>query len=353
MNITDKLEFIKDKPARNRIVMPPMDTLMAEDGFANDFHIQHYGSRSYGGVGTIIVESTAVSEKGKIRDRDLGIWKDEHIVNLKKVSDVIKLGGSLAGIQINHAGAKADLPIPTEGVTNYFARYGHKDLVMLSKDDFKRIEEDFVQAARRAKEAGFDFIEIHGAHGYLLSEIISRIMNEVSPNENIIERASLVISIAKRIKEEIKIPVGIRISFDDHEETGMKLEEFKPLVEELDKYVDYFHVSSGEVLGHINIKQVISDAGTKIFRLPLAKEIKKWTSKPLIIVGNIVSREDVNLVLESEIDAVAIGKELLFNPNHVINNLISADEMDDSYHWNQNIWFDIKKYKAFKEKDSK
>lgn len=175
MNINDKLEIVTKKPARNRIVMPPMDTLMAEDGFANDFHIQHYGARAYGGVGTIIVESTAICENGRIREKDLGIWKDEHIAGLVKITNIVKKAGAVIGIQLNHAGAKSVLNMPTIGVTNHFDYLNQKQLQFASLQDLQEIKSYFVSAAKRAKQANFDFIELHAAHGYLLSELISKL----------------------------------------------------------------------------------------------------------------------------------------------------------------------------------
>lgn len=350
MKLTDQFEFIKGKPARNRIVMPPMDTLMANDGFANEFHIQHYGARSYGGTGTIIIESTAVAENGRIRAKDLGLWKDEHIEPFKRIVKAIKMGGALAGVQLNHAGAKAELDIPTVGVTKYYDYLDQTKFSLLTIEQLATIKTSFVNAAKRAKIAGFDFIELHAAHGYLLSEILSKNINQVTNDQDILKRAKIIIEIVDEISKEVKIPIGIRLSISDHSKGGMEVEDFISLLKALENKVIYFHISSGEVINRPDIAKVIKEAGTKLFRIPLALKVKAAVSTPVIVVGNFASRKDVDDACSLGIDGVAIGREQLFNPNIVVNSLLTADEIDEKlYHWNNNIWFNYKNYKILKD----
>lgn len=347
MNISDKLEIVVGKPARNRIIMPPMDTLMAEDGFVNDFHIQHYGARAYGGVGTIIVESTAVCQNGRIREKDLGIWKDEHIAGLSRIADIIKKAGAIPGIQLNHAGAKAQLDIPTIGVTNHFDYLNQKQLQFASLQDLEKIKNDFVDAAKRAKQANFDFIELHAAHGYLLSELISKNLNELIKSDDILIRSKLILDIVKEIKAKVNIAIGIRISFTDYVSEGMELIEYKSLVKALEKDLAYFHVSSGETIARVRMADVVEELGTKLFRLPIAVQVKKWTEKPVVVVGNFETINDVNQALDANIDGIAMGRALLYNPNLVITNLLSVEQVDKTnYHWNDNLWFNFQDYKA-------
>ncbi|MBE4704383.1 oxidoreductase [Spiroplasma platyhelix] len=350
MKLTDKFEFIKNKPARNRIVMPPMDTLMANDGFANEFHIQHYGARSYGGTGTIIIESTAVQENGRIREKDLGLWKDAHIEPFKHVVKAIKLGGALAGVQLNHAGAKAELKINTVGATNFYDYIDQTNFSLLTVEQLADIKTSFIKAAKRAQEAGFDFVELHAAHGYLLSEILSKKINEVTNDQDILKRAKIIIEIVDAINQDIKIPVAIRFSISDHSNDGMKVEDFVPLLKALENKVVYFHISSGEVISRVDIPKVIQEAGTKLFRIPLALKVKQAVATPVIAVGNFDSRKDVDSAISLGIDAVAIGREHLFNPNIVVNTLLTTEEVDEKlYHWNNNIWFNYKGYKTLKD----
>lgn len=350
MKITDKFEFIKGKPARNRIVMPPMDTLMATDGFANEFHIQHYGARSYGGTGTIIIESTAIQENGRIREKDLGLWKDEHIEPFKSVVKTIKMGGALAGIQLNHAGSKAELNMPTVGVTKYYSYLDQRQLSILTISELEDIKNSFVDSARRAKAAGFDFVELHAAHGYLLSEIISKNVNEVTNNPDILKRAKIIIDIFDEINQKVQIPTGIRFSITDYSDEGMKEADFIPLLKALESKASYFHISSGEVIKRADVPKAMKEAGTKLFRVPLATKIKEVVSIPVIVVGNFISRADADYALNLGIDAIAIGREQIFNPNLVVNSLLTSEEIDENlYHWNNNIWFDYKRYKVLKD----
>ncbi len=347
MKITDKFEFIKDKPARNRIIMSPMDTLMADDGYANDFHIQHYGARAYGGVGTIIVESAAVSSEGRIRSKDIGIYKDAHIESLSRIAKIIKMGGALAGIQLNHAGAKSEITGQTRlGVgSSYYKYLDQSQLNIVGDKDIKIIENKFVKAALRAKKAGFDFIELHAAHGYLLNEFINPFLNEINNSKDILIRSEIILNIVKRIKKEVKIAMGIRISFHDHTTSGMIPKDFLPLIKALEPYIDFFDISSGETLKKVPISEIINKEKNKIYRINWAKEIRKMTFKPLIIAGNINCREDVDFVLSNKINAASIGRELLLNPSLVLTNLLNSEEVNNSlYLWNNNPWFDYSRY---------
>lgn len=339
--IEDKLVLTDKLVARNRVVMPPMDTLMSEDGFANDFHIQHYGARAYGGVGAIIVESTAVSEEGKIRPKDLGLWKDEHIAPLAKVASIAKKANAIIGVQLNHAGAKADeSPIETFGPTNYYTHIKRSSYHLMNESDLAKVENDFVSAAKRAKTAGFDFIEIHGAHGYLINQLLHPVLNEVFKANDVIERAQFLIRIIDRIATEVNIPTGIRFSITDHDENGVDEEYYLPLIKLLNDKVIYFNISSGEAISSANVGKLIAEKGTKMFRIDAAKKVKAVTNKPVITGGNASSKEDIQEVLDAGIDAVFVGRELLFNSNLVVTDLVTiTEDTAGEYHWNNNIWY--------------
>ncbi|MEZ4605883.1 MAG: hypothetical protein R2865_03515 [Deinococcales bacterium] len=178
---------------KNRIAVSPMCQYSAQDGFANDWHLVHLGSRAVGGAGLIIAEATAVSPEGRISPQDLGLWQDEQIDMLKRISSFIHEQGSVAGIQIAHAGRKASTKRPWDGMGNALAQDGgwqpvapsalpfsEKALMpfALELEGIERIKQAFVSAALRANEAGFKVLEIHGAHGYLLHEFLSPLSNQ-------------------------------------------------------------------------------------------------------------------------------------------------------------------------------
>lgn len=339
--VKDRLVLTNKLVARNRIVMPPMDTLMSEDGMANDFHIQHYGARAYGGVGTIVVESTAVAEEGKIRPRDLGIWKDEQIAPLAKVAIIAKQANAIIGIQLNHAGAKAeDSPIETFGPTNYYSHIRRTKYRLMNENDLAKVENDFVSAAKRAKAAGFDFVEIHGAHGYLINQLLHPVLNEVFGANDVVERAQFLIRIIDRIAAEVDIPTGIRFSITDHDVNGVDEEYYLPLIKLLSDKVIYFNISSGEAISSANIGKLIAEKGTKMFRIDSAKKVKAVTNKIVFTGGNASTKKDVQEVLDAGIDAVFVGRELLFNPNLVVTDLIEiSEDREKDYHWNNNVWY--------------
>ncbi|WP_338983167.1 hypothetical protein [Spiroplasma endosymbiont of Othius punctulatus] len=349
--INDKTELIKGIKSRNRIVMPPMDTLMATDGFVNDFHIQHYGARAYGGIGTIIIESTAVSSEGRIRQNDLGLWKDEQIEGYKRIALLAHQAGSIIGAQLNHAGAKAELEELTMGTTNFYSYLDQKNFRLTTEKDLQRIENDFVKASMRAKTSGLDFVELHAAHGYLLNEILHPTLNEINKQNNMVDRSKMIIEILKRIKEEVDIPVGIRLSVsDDLNSSKLKIEDFKPFIEAIEEYVDYFHISSGSTIGARNQVEITPKPTTKMFRIPYAEQVMKWTKKNVITVGNYNTIEDINYALSKNIPYIAIGREALYNPNLLINSLLTSDQMsDEDYHWNKNPWFNPKQYTKLME----
>ncbi|QEH61215.1 NADPH2 dehydrogenase [Spiroplasma chinense] len=345
--INDKVELIKNLTSRNRIVLPPMDTLMADDGFVSDFHIQHYGARAYGGVGTIIIESTAVSSEGRIRPRDLGLWKDEHIEGFKRIAKLSHDAGAVVGVQLNHAGAKAELEGKIYGATNFYQISLTSDYSLVNEIESERIKQSFVSAAKRAKTAGLDFVEIHAAHGYLLNQFIHPKLNNVIESDNILERAKIILEIVKEIKENISIPVGIRLSLgDDVENTGFQPKEFEPLIKALDPFVEYFHISSGGTIG-VKPPSENNNIESRLYKVPYAELVLKWTKKNVITVGEFKTREDVEYALNKNIPFIAIGREQIFNPNLVINSLLKKEELEKgTYHWNNNPWFNPKDYSS-------
>jgi 2,4-dienoyl-CoA reductase-like NADH-dependent reductase (Old Yellow Enzyme family) len=186
---------LKDISLRNRIAVAPMCQYQAEDGFVNDWHLSHYASLARGGAGLVIVEATAVSPEGRITPGCTGLWKDEQIADMARVATSIKTAGAVAGIQIGHAGRKASANLPWEGDDHIseddprgwetlapsaiaFGENLPKIPKEMSLSDIDRVKADFVAAARRAKDAGFEWLELHFAHGFLASSFFSAYANK-------------------------------------------------------------------------------------------------------------------------------------------------------------------------------
>ena len=177
---------------KNRLVVAAMCQYSSIDGFASDWHLVHLGTRAVGGASLVMTEATAVSPEGRISPEDLGIWKDEHITKLRQITDFIHTQGALAGIQLAHAGRKASTMVPWKGRTQLTPSTGGWNTVApsalpfngsdespmeLTRSQIERLVEAFEEGTRRAIEAGFDVIEIHGAHGYLIHQFLSPLSN--------------------------------------------------------------------------------------------------------------------------------------------------------------------------------
>ncbi|MCW2950495.1 MAG: namA, partial [Thermoleophilia bacterium] len=184
---------IRGVTLRNRIAISPMCQYSATDGVANDWHLVHLGSRAAGGAGLVIAEATAVAPEGRISPSDLGIWSEEHIAPLARIADYMHARGAAAGIQLAHAGRKASTDVPWRGGTTLDSAHGgwpvvgaspipydsaHQQPHELSVPEIELLVEQFAQAARRAVTAGFDVLEIHAAHGYLLNTFLSPLSNQ-------------------------------------------------------------------------------------------------------------------------------------------------------------------------------
>ncbi|MGN6640819.1 MAG: NADH:flavin oxidoreductase/NADH oxidase, partial [Mucilaginibacter sp.] len=244
---------IKDIEFKNRIMVSPMCEYSSTDGFANDWHLVHLGSFAVGGASLVITEATAVSPEGRISPGDLGIWKDEHIEKLKQITDFIHQHGAAAGIQLAHAGRKASHQVPWEGGKQIpsNAEAGWKTLAPsaiafteaeeapeeLDKAGIEKIKADFKAATKRAVEAGFDVIEIHGAHGYLIHEFYSPLSNHRTDEyggsfEN---RIRLLLEVVDSVKEVWPNgnPLFVRISSTDWTEGGWTADDSSALAEVL------------------------------------------------------------------------------------------------------------------------
>lgn len=305
---------LKNIQLKNRVVMPPMCMYSAnQQGEVNNFHIVHYGTRALGGVGLIIQEATGIMPNGRITDQDLGIWDDHHVKGLKKIVEIIHEHGSVAGIQINHAGrkAKVDHPIGPSAIT-YGGDYATPQEMTLN--DIKDVVKAFGQAARRANEAGYDLLEIHGAHGYLLFQFLSPLSNKRTD-----QYKDGKVFLKEVMEEVVKYwpkdkVLALRVSAYEYIEGGITPDTISEAINSVkDLGLDLIDVSSG---GNVLVK-INAYPG---YQLDLAKRVKELTHLPVIGGGLITDlRMAEHAISSRRADLVYLGRELLRNPYIVIN----------------------------------
>lgn len=310
---------IKDLELKNRIVMPPMCTYSSDDeGMIKNFHMVHYGSRAIGGVGLIIVEATAVVPNGRISSRDLGVWSDDHTPRLKSLVGQTRSSGAKIGIQLAHAGRKCTsndeyivAPSPI--------RFDEDSKVPreLDIDEIKELVISFTEAARRADEAGFDVIEIHAAHGYLIHEFLSPITNKRTDEYggSLENRTRFLKDILTSIKKiwPVEKPIFVRVSADDYTEGGIDVDEMVKIINETKDNIDMVHVSTG---GLVNAKFDIYPG----YQVQHSEAIKKQCDIPTIAVGLIKEFDHIEEILyHNRADLVALGRPLLRNPYFILN----------------------------------
>ena len=290
---------IKNIELKNRIVVSPMCQYSSEDGFANDWHLVHLGSRAVGGAALVFTEATAISPEGRISAKDLGIWKDEHIIFLKKITDFIEKQGSIAGIQIAHAGRKSSQLPPWEGSKALTKEQGawqtyapsaiafkEGDTIPkeLSIAEIKKVVHDFQAAAARAKKAGFKVIELHGAHGYLIHEFLSPISNKRTDEyggsfENRIKFLLEIIESVRKVWTE-EYPLFLRISATDWKEGGWNEPDSIRLAELLKtKTIDVIDCSTGGNIADVKIPV------KPLYQVEFAEGVKTHTG---ILTGALV-----------------------------------------------------------------
>lgn len=306
---------IKDLELKNRIVMPPMCQYEAtEEGKVNDWHFVHYVSRAVGGTGLIIQEATAVEPIGRITDRDLGIWSKSQVVPMMRLVGECKRQGAKIGIQLAHAGRKSESLFSTPVAPSPIA-FGNEYRCPkeLTVEEIKEIEAKFAEAAERALKIGYDVIEIHAAHGYLINEFLSPLTNKRTDEYggSLENRVRFLREILHEIHKvwPVEKPVFVRVSAEEYAEGGINTAEMIKIVNMIKSDgVDLIHVSSG---GLAPVK-VHAYPG---YQVGFSREIRKNCSIPTIAVGLIAAPDMAEGILQSgDADLVALGRELLRNP---------------------------------------
>ncbi len=300
---------------KNRIVMSPMCMFRATNkGKVADFHKVHYAARAIDRTGLIMLEATAVSTEGRITDSDLGIWSDEQIEGLKDIVKLIHQFGSSAGILLAHAGRKSrvsdNIPIAPSPIIFGDLRKPKE----MNQEDIYHIQNDFADAAIRAKTAGFDVIEIHGAHGFLINEFLSPITNKRNDRfgGSLENRMSFLIEIIDNIKSSVDIPLFVRISATDWIEDGFDIDNSIRLSKELKKSgVALVDVSSGGITPDVNIFEIKKPG----YNIEFSERIKKEANIATSAVGKITDALQAESILtENKADLIFMGRELLRNP---------------------------------------
>jgi 2,4-dienoyl-CoA reductase-like NADH-dependent reductase (Old Yellow Enzyme family) len=320
---------IRDITLRNRIGVSPMCQYSSIDGMATDWHLVHLGSRAIGGAGLIVMEATAVEARGRISPGDSGIYHDEHVVPLQRITTFLKTHGAVAGIQLAHAGRKASRNIPWEKEENVpESRGGWKVIgpsaipfsdqfqtpVAMSEKDIAHVVEQFARAAARARDAGFEWLELHGAHGYLIHSFLSPLSNQRTDRyggsfEN---RTRLLKEIVAAVKKEWpeRLPITARLSGTDWTEGGWTLDDTVRLAHELKSLgLDLLDLSSGG-----NVAQAAIPVGAG-YQVPLAETVRRETGILTAAVGMITEPMQADeLVRNGRADVVMLARELLRDP---------------------------------------
>ena len=310
---------------KNRWVMSPVCMYSCENGVPNDFHYVHYGSRAQGGTGLIIVEATGVVPEGRITHKCTGLWNEEQTQAFKKIVDFVHNNSeSKIGIQLGHAGRKAStwngkqlsLEEGWETVAPSKIPYAEDERIPheLTITEIKKLVQDFKDSASRALEAGFDLIEIHAAHGYLIHQFMSPLSNNRTDEyggsfENRIRFLVEIVDAVNDLLDE-NHPLFVRISGTEYAEKGWDIEESVKLAEVLkNRNVDLMDVSSG---GNIHGAKITLFDG---YQVPLAAQIKKEIGMKTGAVGLIKSAEHAEEILEKkEADLIFVAREILRNP---------------------------------------
>ena len=328
---------IRDVTLKNRVVIAPMATYSAVDGFAQDFHFAHWGRLVLGGAGCVFVEATAVTDQGRITNGDLGIWSDAHIPALKRIADFMRTQNVVPAIQLAHAGRKGSMQRPWFGngalTSEDFARgekkwgtvaptdepmaEGHIAPHPLSVSELATLKDEWVKAARRSIKAGFDVLEIHNAHGYLMHQFLSPISNKRDDayGGDLAGRMRFPLEVAEALRETWPQdkPVFVRVSAVDGLEGGWTMDDTVIYAKELKaRGIDLIDCSSGGLFGSATAARIKRTWG---FQVPYAERVRHEAGIQTMAVGLIVDPFFAEGILQKgQADLIAIAREALVNP---------------------------------------
>jgi 2,4-dienoyl-CoA reductase-like NADH-dependent reductase (Old Yellow Enzyme family) len=321
---------IRSVTLRNRIGVSPMCQYSATNGFANDWHHVHLGSRAVGGAGLVIVEATGVAPEGRITPGCLGLWSDAHAEPLARIAKFLKEHGAVAAIQIAHAGRKASADLPWRGGKHLSEKEGGWEPIApsaipfggdlskvpreMTEADIVRVQNDFVAAAKRALAAGFEWLELHSAHGYLFNEFLSPLSNQRTDKyggsfEN---RIRLLLDTTRAVRKvwPDKLPLAVRISAIDWMPGGWQIEDSIELAKLLKvEGVDLMDCSSGGLVPDAKIKV---EPG---YQVPFAEKIRQGANIATAAVGFITEAKQADEIIRSgKADIVLLARQMLVDP---------------------------------------
>lgn len=337
---------IKSINFKNRLVVSPMCQYSSKDGYSTDWHLVNLGSKAVGGAALVFTEAAAVSPEGRITPFDLGIWKDAHIIDLKRITNFIASQGAISGIQLAHAGRKASHSEPWNGghlilpnEENGWERVApsaisYQDGTLapkeLNKAGIVKIVEDFKIASQRSLAAGFKVLEIHAAHGYLIHQFLSPLANQRNDEyggsfEN---RTRLLIEITEAIQTvwPFDLPLFVRISASDWAICGWDIEESILLSKILkDMGVDLIDASSGGLVAHQSIEV------KPLYQVPFAERIKKEAHILTGAVGLITTAQEAeDVLIDGKADLIFMAREFLRDPHFALR---AAHDLGDAIKW--------------------
>ncbi|MFD1018582.1 NADPH dehydrogenase NamA [Thalassobacillus hwangdonensis] len=304
---------VKGVTLKNRIVMSPMCmySSMQEDGHVQPFHLTHYESRAAGQAGLVMIEATSVVPEGRISHQDLGIWSDEHIEGLSKINEGIHRHGAKSAIQLAHAGRKANLRDEIFSPSAIPFNDSFKQPTEMNTEEIKKVVEAFKAAARRSKEAGFDIIELHGAHGYLINQFLSPLTNkrtdEYGGSKE--KRYAFLREVIEAVQTEWNGPLFVRVSGNEYDENGNTMDDFIYFAKEMkNQGVDLIDVSSGGVVpARIDVYPG--------YQVTYAERIKHQASIDTGAVGMITSGLQAEEIVKNErADLIFVARAMLRNP---------------------------------------
>jgi 2,4-dienoyl-CoA reductase-like NADH-dependent reductase (Old Yellow Enzyme family) len=337
--------ILRDLTLAHRIVVSPMCQYSSVDGFASEWHLVHIGSRAVGGAALVIMEASGVTPEGRISPHDLGIYLDAHVENLSRIVRFVHAQGAAAGIQLAHAGRKGSTKRPWEGHGEVLPEHGGWQPVApsaesfasgypvpraLDTDEIPAIVDAFRRAATRAREAGFDMLELHGAHGYLIHEFLSPLTNTRTDRyggsfENRIRLCLEVVDAVRQVWPE-QLPVWLRLSATDWSPGGWDVDQTVELAKRVrERGIDLIDCSSG---GLVASQQIVLGPG---YQVPFAGRVRREAGIATGAVGLITTPEQADDIIRSgQADCVLLARQLLRDPYWPLH---AAEALGVKYSW--------------------